>query len=240
MVGLTEAGSELPVELLNSNSVSQDCCVVDVVVPEQSPVVSVRVADVPMSLPAFDEVFSPAVFAGGGGVADAAPLALVGTVTVGLSVLMGAGSELPADSAGAVSVRAAPVAEAGEDKLDVVGMDVRKLLFRTDSDDGLPRTVAEPGVMCKFVRPDTVQVVILNMPTDVLGDDRFSPGVTCCVTLNRLNCIVTPMKELWKHLEFDWDSSVVCMTDWVGALDHPVGKPHLDGVLMSHPSGIVV
>ena len=28
---------------------------------------SVRVAAVPMSLPAFDEVFSPAVFAGGGG-----------------------------------------------------------------------------------------------------------------------------------------------------------------------------
>ena len=45
-------------------------------------------------------------------------------------------------------------------------------------------------MMCKFVRPDTVQVVMLNMPTDVLGDDRFSPGVTCCVTLNRLYCIV--------------------------------------------------
>ena len=107
------------------------------VVPEQSPVVPVRVAAVPMYLPAFDEVFSSAVFAGEGGgvVADAAPLAVVGTVTVGVSDQMDAGSELPADSAGAVAVRAAPLAEAGEDTLDVVGMDVRKVLFRTDSDD---------------------------------------------------------------------------------------------------------
>ena len=69
MVGLIEAGSELPVNLLDSEHVSQDCCVVNVgmVVPEQSPVMSVRVAAVPIPFPAFDEVFSPAVFAGGGG-----------------------------------------------------------------------------------------------------------------------------------------------------------------------------
>ena len=101
-------------------------------------------------------------------------------------------------------------------------------------------TVAEPGAMCKFVRPDTVQVVMLNMPTAVLGDDRFSPGVTCCVILNRLSCIVPPRKENWEHLDFEWDSSVYCIADWVGALDHPVGKTLLDGVLMSHPSGIVI
>ena len=55
---------------------SQDCCFVDVgvVVPELSPVVSARVAAVPRSLPAIAEVFSSAVFDGGGGV-DAAPLA---------------------------------------------------------------------------------------------------------------------------------------------------------------------
>ena len=82
--------------------------------------------------------------------------------------------------------------------------------------------------------------VMLNMPTDVRGDDRFSPGVTGCVTLNRLSCIVPPRKEPWERLKFDWDSSVDCMTDWVGALDHPVRKPRLDGVLMSHPSGIVI
>ena len=37
---------------------------------------------------------------------------------------------------GAVTVQAAPLAEAGEDTLDVVGLDVGELLFRTDSDDG--------------------------------------------------------------------------------------------------------
>ena len=54
MVGLIEAGSELPVDLLDSERVSQDCCVVDIgmVVPEQSPVVSVRVAAVLMHFPA--------------------------------------------------------------------------------------------------------------------------------------------------------------------------------------------
>ena len=69
MVGLIEAGSVLPVELLHSERVSQDCCFVDVgvVVPELSPVVSARVAAVPMFLPAIAEVFSSAVFAEGGG-----------------------------------------------------------------------------------------------------------------------------------------------------------------------------
>ena len=44
MIGLIEAVSELPVELLDSERVSQDCCVVEVgvAVPEHSPVVSVR------------------------------------------------------------------------------------------------------------------------------------------------------------------------------------------------------
>ena len=179
MVGLIEAGSELPVDLLDSERVSQDCCVVDVgmVVPEQCPVVSVRAAAVPMPFPASDEVFSPAVFAGGGGgVADAAPLAVVGTVTVGVSVLVDVGSELPASSAGAVAVRVAPLAEVGEDTLDVVGLDVGDLLFRTYSDDSLPMTVAESGAMSKFVRPDAVPVVMLNMLVDIFGDDRFSPG----------------------------------------------------------------
>ena len=75
-VGLIEAGSELPVDLLDSERVSHDCCVVDVsvIVPEQSPVVCVRAAAVLMSFPAFDEVFSPAVFAGGGGLLLMQPL----------------------------------------------------------------------------------------------------------------------------------------------------------------------
>ena len=103
MVGLFEAGSELPVDLLDFERVSQDCCVVDdgMVVLEQSPVMSVRAAAMPMPFPAFD-VF-PCCFCWGV-VIDAAPLAVVGTVTVGVSVLVDAGSELLAGSAGAVAV----------------------------------------------------------------------------------------------------------------------------------------
>ena len=71
--------------------------------PEVSLVVSARAAAVPMSLPAIAEVVSSAVFAGGF-VADAAPLADVGTVTVRVTVLTDAGSELPADFAGAVKL----------------------------------------------------------------------------------------------------------------------------------------
>ena len=98
---------------------------VDVSLPKLSPVVSARAAAVSMSLPAIAEVVSSAVFAGGGGgFADAAPLADVGSVTVGVSVLTDAGSELPADCAGAAAVRVAHLAEAGEVTLDVVGLDV--------------------------------------------------------------------------------------------------------------------
>ena len=66
MVGLIEAGRELPADLLVSECVLQDCPVVDVgmVIPEQSPIMYVREAAVPMPFPAVDEVFFPAVFAG--------------------------------------------------------------------------------------------------------------------------------------------------------------------------------
>ena len=69
----------------------------------------------------------------------------------------------------------APLDEAGEDTLDVVSLDVGKL-FRTDSDDDLPLTVAEPSVMCEFVRPDTVPVIMVNMPTDSLEMTDSLPG----------------------------------------------------------------
>ena len=55
-----------------------------------------------------------------------------------MSVLTDAGSELPADFPGSVAVRMAPLAEAGEATLDVVGLDVGELSYRTDSDDDLP------------------------------------------------------------------------------------------------------
>ena len=79
-----------------------------------------------------------------------------------MSVLTDAGSELPADFTGAAAVRVAPLAEAGEVTLDVVGLDVGELLYRTDSDDDLPPTVAEPIAMNEFIQPDAVPVVMYN------------------------------------------------------------------------------
>ena len=63
-VGLSNDESVRPAELLNSKS---DGCFVDenVLVPEMSPIVSVRGTAVPTSLPTISEVFSSAVLAGG-------------------------------------------------------------------------------------------------------------------------------------------------------------------------------
>ena len=63
--------------------------------------------------------------------------------------------------------------------------------------------------------------------------------MSCCVILDHLSCIVPPRTEHWERLECHWDSSVGCIPDGVGALDHPVGKLLLDGVLISHPSDIL-
>ena len=66
---------------------------------------------------------------GGGVVAEAVPLTEVGTVTARVSVLPDAGSELPVYSAEAAVVCSAPVDEAVDDALDVVGLHVGELGF---------------------------------------------------------------------------------------------------------------
>ena len=72
-------GSGRPAGWLDFES---DCCAIDEIVltPEMSPVISVRSAAVPTFLPAMSEVFSLAVLTEGV-VAEAAPLAVIGTVT---------------------------------------------------------------------------------------------------------------------------------------------------------------
>ena len=147
MVGLIEDGSDLPIALLDPEPVLSDCCIVDVsvLVPERSPVVSARIAAVPTSLLTISEVFSSAVLAGVV-VAEAAPpppQAEVGTVTVRVSVLPDAGSELPADSDMAAVVCTAPVDEAVDNALDVVSLRVGQLWFWTDSEVVLPLIVDE-------------------------------------------------------------------------------------------------
>ena len=102
-----------------------------------------------------------------GVVAEAAPLAVVGTVTARVSVLPDVGSELPADSNGAAVVCSAPMNEAVDDALDVVNLRVGQWWFRTDSEVVLPLIVNELSVISDLV----------HMKTDVCGDDRFSPRV---------------------------------------------------------------
>ena len=89
-------GCGRPAVWLDSES---DCCVMDeiVLVPEMSPIVSMKSVVVPMLLPALSEVFSLAALAGGGGGGRCCgrPLAVVETVTARVSVLPDVGSQLP-------------------------------------------------------------------------------------------------------------------------------------------------
>ena len=112
-------------------------------------------------------------------------LAEVGTATAEVSVLPEAGSELPADSDRTAIVCRAPMDEAVDNALDVVGLYVVQLWFRTDSEDVLPLIIDEHSMIGDFVRPDCVPVVQAYMSTDVCGDDRFSPGVTDRTSLDR-------------------------------------------------------
>ena len=92
-----------------------------------------------------------------------------------MSVLPDAGSELPADSDKAATVRAATLDEAVENTLEEAGLDVGQLWFRTDSEIPLPLLVDEHSMWGDFVRPDTARVIQRYMLTDVRGDDRFLP-----------------------------------------------------------------
>ena len=125
--------------------------------PEMSPFVSVRSAAVPTFLPAMSEVFSLAVLAGGV-VAEAAPLAVVGTVTARVSVLPDVGSEPPTDSDAAAVVRTALVDEVMDDALDVVGLGVGQSCLRMDSEDALPVLQDKRSMMSFLVRPVAVLI----------------------------------------------------------------------------------
>ena len=129
-----------------------------VLVPQMSPVISARGAAVPTFLPTMSEMFSSAVLAGGGVVAEAAPLAVVGAVTARVSVLREVGSYADVD-----------------DTLDMVGLHVGQSCFRPDSEDSVRNCL---------IRPDTVLVNQDFVSTDNRGDDQFSPGVRIHVSLD--------------------------------------------------------
>ena len=87
------------------------------------------------------------------------------------------GSDLPTDSDEAAVVCTALLDEAVDDALDMVGLHVGQLCFRTDSEDALQGLLEERSVRNCLVRPDTVLVNQDFVSTDNRGDDRFSPGV---------------------------------------------------------------
>ena len=82
----------------------------------------------------------------------------------------------------------APLAKAGEVTLDVVGLDVAELLSRTDADDEFSPTVVKQIAVDGSART-AVPVNMVNVQTNTVGDDRFSPGVGCCVPLDRHDCV---------------------------------------------------
>ena len=61
----------------------------------------------------------------------------------------------------------------------------------------------------------------MYMSTDVHGDDRFSPEVTDCVSLDRRQNRNTHGEEHWEWLFFGGNGYVARMSDWMHVLDYP-------------------
>ena len=122
-----------------------------------------------------------------GVVADTTPPVDEGSVTVGVTVLADAGSELPADFAEGAAVRVLSLAEAGEVTLGMVGVGNAESVSRADAADGFSVIVAEQITVGESARTAVVPVNMVNVQTDTVGDNRFSPGVGCRVPLGLQN-----------------------------------------------------
>ena len=97
---------------------------------------------------------------------------MVESATARVSVLPVVGSELPT------------FYEVGNGALDGVGLSARQSCFRMDSEDTLPVLQDERSVMSFLVRPAAVLISQFFLSYDDCGDDRFSPGISDCVSLN--------------------------------------------------------
>ena len=222
-VDLSNDGSDRPVELLKSES---NGCVVkeSVLVPEMSPVVSARGTAVPMSLPTISEVFSSAVLAGGlllrrlpwpwQGQSQRECLSCRTLEANFQLILMG----LP------WSVRRSWTVD---DALDVVGLHVGQLWFRTEPDDVLPVMLDEHSLMHDFVWPDVIPANRDFVSADVCGDDRFSPGVRNAVSLDwRMDLDSHGMAKLFSSAVLAGGGGVVpgCGRDSHSASVCPAGR----------------
>ena len=139
-----------------------------------------------------------------------------------MTVVMDAGSELPTDFAGVGAVRVASLAEAGEVTL---GVGAAESVSRADAADGFSAVVTEQIIVGGSAHTAVVPVNMVNVQTDTVGDDRFSPGVGCRVPLDWQNCEdMTYWDDMtyWERLELlgdDSDSSEDCRCGPPGDFD---------------------
>ena len=61
---------------------------------------------------------------------------------------------------------------------------------------------------------------MVNVHTNTVGDDRFSPGVGCCVLLDQQDCVDMTCEECRELLEEGSDSSENCGYGPLGDLDY--------------------
>ena len=126
-------------------------------------------------------------------VAAAVPVSM--SAITGVIVLPDAGSELPAD-----------FAEAEEITFGLAGMDSGGSVSREFSDVG-DEQIAVGGSTWTAVVP----VNMVNIQTDNVGDDRFSPGVRCCADM--------AYRERSENMGSDSDSSADCGSRPPGDVD---------------------
>ena len=124
--------------------------------------------------------YYPRLFLLGGGVAaDAAPLADAGVVTVGVTVLPDAGSELPSDLSGVATMRVTSLADVDEVALGVTDLAVAGAVPLASAGRMFPAVCPGQVSAGTPVQTDDVSVNVVGIQTCAAWGDQFSPGVWC-------------------------------------------------------------
>ena len=105
-----------------------------------------------------------------------------------------------------------------DDALDVVGLHVGQLSFRTEPEDALPVMLDEHSLMCDFVWPDVIPANQDFVSTDVCGDDRFSPGVRNDVSLDWWIDLDSHGMVNWEFQLNGEDRALAGASDWRSVL----------------------
>ena len=120
-----------------------------------------------------------------------------------MTVLLNAGSELPADLAGIATMWLASLADVREVALGVTDLAVAGAVPLVDAGRMFPATFPGQVAAGAPVQTDDVSVNVIGIQTCVAWGDRFSPGVWCRdKTLGWQNCDFRPAGSLysgWVH-----------------------------------------